>query len=180
LEEILVLSLAKSGNADAFTELMKEYQKPILRYLFRLTGDYDIASDLAQETFIQAYKNISNLNAEAAFKTWLYRIATNKASQFRRRRRLLSVILFTKLRPADANSAEISPEKAFENIEIKDALLKLPQDQRVCLTLHYVEGFKYHEIAQTLGTSEDAVRMRVTRGVNKLKKLFNSCGGRTL
>ena len=179
-EEIQMLTLAKSGNTDAFAEIMKSYQKPILRYLFRLTGDYEMAADLAQETFIKAYKGITRLNTDLAFRTWLYRIATNTALQYLRRKKLFSLILFNNSRNSNIPICEINTEQSFESIAIKEALLRVPQEQRMCLTLHYIEGFQYREIAQTLRISEEAVRKRVARGVDKLKKLLNLNGGAVL
>ena len=174
------LSRVKSGNSVTFTEIMQSYQKPVLRYLFRLTGDYKTAEDLAQETFIQAYQGIDKLNSGLAFKTWLYRIATNNAYQYLRRKKLYSFILFNNIRRPAIQSREIDSEAAFENIALQEALLRVPKDQRVCLILHYIEGFQYSEIAQTAGISKDAVRKRVAKGIEKLKELFGLNGGKVL
>jgi RNA polymerase sigma-70 factor, ECF subfamily len=177
LEEIQTLALVKAGNADAFSEIIKSYQKPVLRYITRLTGDCEISQDLTQETFLQAYKGISKLNSDIAFKTWLYRIATNNTMQYLRRKKLFSVILFTHLKRSTISDNENGLDRTFESMDVKEALLKIPQDQRVCLTLHYIEGFQYREIAQTLGTSEEAVRKRVARGISRLKIIFASEAG---
>jgi RNA polymerase sigma-70 factor (ECF subfamily) len=177
LEEIQVLTLAKNGDTAAFTEIMKSYQKPILRYLFRLTGDYEMAQDLAQETFTQAFEGINKLNADLAFKTWLYRIATNNAMQFHRRRKVFSIFLFNHFGKSRVSTDEGIPEHVFENLALKEALHKLPGEQRACLVLHYIEGFQYREIAHTVGISEEAVRKRVARGIVRLKVLFSEKGG---
>jgi RNA polymerase sigma-70 factor (ECF subfamily) len=175
-----VLALAISGDSDAFTGIMKSFQKPVLRYLFRLTGNYETAEDLAQDTFIQAYQGIAKLNSGFSFKTWVYRIATNNAYQYLRRKKLYSFILFNDIRRPAVQSREVDAGATFENIALKEALLRVPQDQRVCLILHYIEGFQYREIAQTAGISEDAVRKRVARGIEKLKELFGPNGGEVL
>lgn len=169
MEEASVIALVRSGNADAFADIIEHYQTPIQRYLYRLTGDYDLAQDLAQDTFIQAYKGILKTNAEISFRAWLYRIATNNVYQHRRRKRLISFINFSRLK----NEAEVSVDcETGETIAIQEALNKVPQEQRTCLVLHLVEGFKYKEIAQTLNISEDAVRMRVARGKEVFRREY--------
>ena len=168
MEEARVIALVRAGEADAFAEIIKHYQASIIRYLYRLTGDYEMAKDLAQDTFIQAYKGILKTDAELSFRAWLYRIATNNARQHRRRKRLLSFIPFTS-KDHDIPDRENGGGPA-EKLAINEALLKIPEEQRACLVLHFVEGFKYREIGETLGCSEEAVRKRVARG----KKLFIS------
>jgi RNA polymerase sigma-70 factor, ECF subfamily len=167
LEEARVIALVRAGEVDAFAEIIGHYQAPIIRYLYRLAGDYEMARDLAQDTFIQAYKGILKTDAELSFRAWLYRIATNNARQHHRRKKLLSFIPFTSKAQDITDSANQS-DCPGEKLAINEALLKIPEEQRTCLVLHFVEGFKYREIAETLGCSEEAVRKRVARG----KKLF--------
>jgi RNA polymerase sigma-70 factor, ECF subfamily len=169
LEEARVITLVRAGEADAFAEIIGHYQAPIIRYLYRMTGDYEMAKDLAQDTFIQAYKGILKTDAELSFKAWLYRIATNNALQHRRRKKLLSFIPFTS-KERDIPNVSSHADCTGESLALHEALLKVPEEQRTCLMLHFVEGFKYREIAETLGCSEEAVRKRVARG----KKLFIS------
>ena len=83
MEEARVISLVRAGEVDAFAEIIENYQAPIIRYLYRLTGDYEMARDLAQDTFLQAYRGILKTDAELSFRAWLYRIATNSALQHR-------------------------------------------------------------------------------------------------
>jgi len=176
LEEARVIALVRAGEADAFAEIIEHYQAPIIRYLYRLTGDYEMAKDLAQDTFIQAYKGILKTDAELSFKAWLYRIATNNALQHRRRKKLLSFIPFTS-REQDTPNPGNQAECPGEVLAINEALLKIPEEQRTCLVLHFVEGFKYREIAETIGCSEEAVRKRVARGKKVFIGLYNREGG---
>lgn len=170
MEEAKVIALVREGEVDAFAEIIEHYQVAIIRYLYRLTGDYEMAKDLTQDTFVQAYKGILKANADLSFKAWLYRIATNNALQHHRRKKLLSFIPLTQDIPATGNQADCPGEAAA----IRVALLKVPEEQRTCMVLHFVEGFKYREIAETLGCSEEAVRKRVARG----RKLFIGLYGR--
>jgi len=176
LEEARVIALVRAGEVDAFTEIVEHYQSPIIRYLYRLTGDHEMAKDLAQDTFIQAYKGILKTDAELSLKAWLYRIATNNALQHHRRKKVLSFIPFTsreKNIAAEGNKADCPGESAA----IQEALYKIPEDQRTCVVLHFVEGFKYREIAETLGISEEAVRKRVTRGRKLFIEQYHRGGG---
>lgn len=172
LDEAGIIARVRAGQKDAFAEIVECYQAPILRYIYRMTGDYETARDLAQNTFVQAYQGILKTSAELSFKAWLYRIATNNVMQsFRRRRRLRFIILSRSggNSPLNTVSSHLDLE---ENIAIKGALLKVPRTLRICMVLHFIEGFKYREIAGILNTSEDAVRMRVTRGSQQFRKFY--------
>jgi RNA polymerase sigma-70 factor (ECF subfamily) len=176
LEEAQVIALVRAGEIDAFAEIMEHYQIPIIRYLYRLTGENELAKDLAQDTFIQAYKGILKTDEELSLKAWLYRIATNNALQHHRRKRLLSFIPFT---PGQHNTASAGTRRdgMGESAAIQEALCKIPDEQRTCVVLHFVEGFKYREIAETLGISEEAVRKRVARGRKIFIEHYNRGGG---
>lgn len=172
MEETSIIALVREGNADAFVDIVEHYQAPIQRYLFRLTGNHELAQDLAQDTFIQAYKAILKTNADILFKAWLYRIATNNAYQSHRRKRLISFVPLSGLNKEEETSAEDWAEESNETMAIQEALRKVPKEQRSCLVLHLVEGFKYREIAETLNISEDAVRMRVVRGKEAFQQAY--------
>jgi RNA polymerase sigma-70 factor (ECF subfamily) len=175
LEVARIIDLVRDGKIDAFSEIIEHYQSTIIRYLYRLTGDSEMARDLAQDTFIQAYKGIIKTTAEISFKAWLYRIATNNALQHRRRKNLLLFIPFN-LTKHDTPSTENRIEDTPEKLAITEALWKIPEEQRTCLVLHFVEGFKYREIAETLGCSEEAVRKRVARGKKQFIEIYNREG----
>jgi RNA polymerase sigma-70 factor, ECF subfamily len=172
LEEASVIALVRAGNADAFADIVERYQAPVQRYLFRLTGNYELARDLAQDTFIQAFKGILKTNAEISFRAWLYRIATNNAYQHHRRKRLISFIPFSVLKSETEFPTGDCTNDVDETLAIQEALRKVSEEQRSCLVLHLVEGFKYREIAETLNISEDAVRMRVARGKEAFQKVY--------
>jgi RNA polymerase sigma factor (sigma-70 family) len=173
LEEARIIALVRNGDVDAFTEVVEQYQAPIQRYIYRLTGDYIMAQDLTQDTFLQAYRSILKTGSDISLKAWLYKIATNNALQHHRRKRLLSFISLSKYSPSDMSTVEDHTGRVSdEKIMIREALLKIPGEQRTCLILHIVEGFKYREIADILETSEDAIRKRVARGKETFQKLY--------
>ncbi len=164
MEEATVISLIRAGRVDAFSGVVEEYQQPIIRYLYRLTGDFVTAQDLAQDTFVQAYQSILKTNSDIQLKAWLYKIATNNARQVFRRRKVLGFISFDGHKEDAVIAVDDTSVQTGENMAVLAALKKVPLEQRECLVLHFVEGFKYREIGAALGISEDAVRMRITRG----------------
>jgi len=172
LEEAQIIDMVRAGEVDAFAEIVEHYQAPIQRYLYRLTGDYQMAQDLAQDTFLQAYKGILKTKDDLSLKAWLYRIATNNALRHHRRKRRLSFIPLDECKTSDIPITENQASLVGEKMAIQETLSEVPEEQRICLVLHFVEGFKYKEIAETLGISEDAVRKRVARGKQKFRRLY--------
>jgi RNA polymerase sigma-70 factor (ECF subfamily) len=179
VDEARIIALIREGNVDAFGEIVEHYQALMVRYLYRLTGDFTVAQDLAQDTFFQAYRGLSGFNSHISFKAWLYQIATNNARQFYRRKRRISFIPFTDYGKEDILSDDSFPvtEKVEQQIAIEESLLRVPYDQRKCLVLHFIEGFKYREIAQVEGISEEAVRKRVTRGSQEFRRVYQEMVG---
>lgn len=173
MDEQQLIALARKDDTVAFGELVKTYRDPILRYLYRLTGDMEKASDLTQDTFIKAFQKINSIRSEPAFKPWLYRIATRTVHSHWRRVCLKTFISFDGAKP-DLEQTMASPaENIDEKIDVQHALREVPHNQRECLVLHFVGGFKYREIAITLGISEEAVRKRVARGKEIFRDAYN-------
>lgn len=176
LDDRDIIALTRSGSSDSFSEVVERYQAPIRRYLFRITGDYLTAQDMAQETFINAYQSILKTKSEILFKPWLYRIATNNAYQYLRHKKL---VVFTS--QDDSKNQQIQDSADSPNCEdriaVEEALMKIPAKHRACILLHWVEGLKYVEIGVILGISEEAARKRVTRGSEEFKKVFIEAEG---
>ena len=166
----------RKRDTRAFETLFDRYQAPVHRHLVRITHDEAAAQDLAQEVFLRVWTRAEQWHKEGSFKAWLYRIATNNALQYHRRKKLLSFIPFTS-KERDLSATSNKADCPGEAPAVHEALLRVPKEQRTCLVLHFVEGFKYREIAETLGCSEDAVRKRVARGKKLFIDLYNQEGG---
>ncbi len=178
MEDAQVLTLVRNGETEAFSEIVEHYQNPIGRYLYQMTGDYELAKDLLQDTFIKAYQGILKTDADLSFKAWLYKIATNTALQYHRRRKKISFIpLLDDSVDLHSSISENSGNHFEEKLAIAEVMQKIPQEQRVCMMLHFVEGFKYGEIASVLDISEEAVRKRVARGSREFRNLYGKTGG---
>jgi len=174
LDESLVVTNLRAGKPDAFRDIVDRYQRQIIRYLYRLTGELELAKDLTQDTFVQAFESIPKTAPDSPLqlKPWLFRVATNKAMQHYRRKKIIRFIPFQHNRDADISNKRDPSEEIIERLAVEDALCRIAVQQRTCLVLHFIEGFKYREIAQTLGISEDAVRMRVMRGQQAFRKIY--------
>jgi RNA polymerase sigma-70 factor (ECF subfamily) len=146
-----------------FDQLVEQYQAPLLRFLYGIVHDPELAADLCQETFLSAYRAAPRLRpGELNLGAWLYTIALNHARGVLRRKRLLSWVPFVASRDDRAGAATDLASRAAQQDELRELLQQLPIEQRVCLLLH-ADGFRYAEIAQVLGCSVGAVKLRIFR-----------------
>ena len=172
-----LLEATRTGDDAAFAELVRRYRNQITNYVYRMTNDYDLAVDLAQETFMRVYAAAERYQTSYAFSTYIYRIATNLAiSELRRRkrRRLVSLSSFFGERESPSDSCELDmPDKGplQDAIVVEDerraavarAIATLPEKYRAPLVLRDVEERSYDEIACILGMNEGTVKSRINR-----------------
>jgi RNA polymerase sigma-70 factor (ECF subfamily) len=163
----------RERDAQAFRSLIDRLQQPITGYLHRLVGDREVALDLAQDTFVQVYKEIDKTSGELALDAWIYRIATNYGLRYLNRKRLRQFVQLESRENFDESLAAAGPEDQTETrILIEQALgIMKPKDAAV-LQLHYGNGFTYEEIGQVMEISSEAVRKRVARSVEKFRKVY--------
>jgi RNA polymerase sigma-70 factor (ECF subfamily) len=172
-----LLEATKTGDDAAFAELVRRYRNQITNYVYRMTSDYDLAVDLAQETFMRVYAAAERYQTSYAFSTYIYRIATNLAiSELRRRkrRRLVSLSTFFGERESPADSCELDmPDKGpLQDVTVVEderraavarAIATLPEKYRAPLVLRDVEERSYEEIACILSMNEGTVKSRINR-----------------
>ena len=145
---------AMAGDRAAFEELVRTYQAHVWRFLRHAVGDAHLAEDLAQETFLRAYRHLPGFAFRSRFSTWLFQIARNAAVDAARqeaRRRRLRLRL--------AAPAEVAPPAAAS--EIDAALASLPPPLREALVVVEVLGFPYRRAAELLDVPEGTVKRRV-------------------
>lgn len=157
---------SRNGDPEAIESLIKTYQRMIHALTFRMTGSLTEAEDLAQETFIQAFRCLEEFRGDAAFSTWLYRIAVNKCLNWRQREQRRGR-LHDDWGQAAANKS--SPQDSQSN-EIQMALMKLPPKQRAAVVLTIYEEQSHAEAARALGCSETTVSWRVFAAKQKLRR----------
>ncbi|HVG30505.1 MAG TPA: sigma-70 family RNA polymerase sigma factor [Pyrinomonadaceae bacterium] len=177
LSDHSLLESARVGDEAAFAELVRRYRNQITNYAYRLTNDYESAVDLAQETFLRVFRAADRYQANYAFSTYIYRIATNLAiSELRKRKRhrLVSMTGFFRsgdgfddameLDPADATPLpDVTMVDDERRAAVARAIATLPEKYRVPLVLRDVEERSYEDIARILGMSEGTVKSRISR-----------------
>jgi RNA polymerase sigma-70 factor, ECF subfamily len=170
---------AQSGDSDAFRLLVEQHSRVIFRLAFRMTGNEQDAEDVVQETFMRAYKRLSDYEARASFSTWLYRIASNYALDLIRSRRRHE----DKRERGTSEDRDIlqtipegspGPDRLAFGGQVKDhvnaALDELTAQERTAFVLRHFEGLSIEEIGRTLGTGTNATKHSIFRAVQKLRR----------
>lgn len=166
-----------NGHTEAFGQLVLKYQERVYQSVARLLGNRTDASDVTQETFVQAYEKLSSFRGESAFYSWLFRIAWNNAMTWRRKRRpansLESMRESTGVEPTDRNPLA-APEHPLEVTErqalVRRALESLTEEYRAVLVLKEMEDLSYEEIAGIVNCPVGTVRSRIHRGREELRQ----------
>lgn len=174
------IELARTGDQRAFTQLFEYYNGPIYIYLAHLVGNDEAGRDLAQETFIRAWRGLPKLQGKVNFRPWLYRIATNVARSYLQRERLirwLPWVDYEKEATQQIVSAAGLEEQASEQECIKQVLAMLSLQHRTCLLLQDASGFAQREIATILGISEKSVSAYVSRGRDQFRLAYQQLKG---
>ena len=171
-EETLINEIL-SGDVNSYALLVKRYQKPIYNLMMRMTGSDQDALDLTQETFVRAYEKLEKFSPSAPFFPWLYTMGLNLARDFLRRAKRSPVESYE---PDDSFSIEIDQyDRLADQIDVQkvsEVLQSLPVDYREALLLRFHEGLSVGEVAYALGLSLSAAKMRIHRGLLKLRQLL--------
>ena len=162
---------ARRGSEAAFSAIFERFQTPIVNYIYRLVGDWEIANDLSQDTFLKAYNALSNTDESLQISPWLYRIATNTALDSLRRRKRITWVPFKIEMEPPAPQSDPAPRQA-ESDAIQQALAQVPPDMRACLVLNTYQGLSYKEIAGALKISPNLVAVRIYRGREKFIEAY--------
>ena len=160
----LVTQVAVLHNKKAFDQLVRKYQSPVRRFFLNQTlGDEQLSDDLAQETFIKAYVNITKFRGMSSFSTWLMRIAYNVFYDDVRSRKQTEDI--------DTSSAVRQSSKSGDSnlkMDIHAALALLKPDERSCVTLQLIDGYPVDQISKITGINENTVKSHLKRGKDKM------------
>lgn len=156
-----LIRAAAAGDLDAFEQIVRAHQQHVWRFLRRLLGDDAAAEDVAQETFLRAFRRLPTFTFQATFSTWLFQVARNAGvDELRARRRREH--LADALRPAAAATASGGAGQAGQaRVELDAALASLPVDLRETLLLVEVLGLRYAEAATVLGVPIGTVKSRM-------------------
>jgi len=169
----LIAQVVVFHNTRAFDQLVKKYQSPIRRFFLNLTcGDSELSDDLAQDTFIKAYTNLTAFKNLSNFSTWLYRIAYNVFYDYLRSRK----------ETADLDTREVdtswntTQKDIGQEMDVYRALAMLKDIERTCITLFYMEDQSIEKIAGITGCPEGTIKSHLSRGKEKMATYLKQNG----
>ena len=177
-QDVQLIQRILDGDQKAFTAIVEKYQKGIHTLAWQKTGDFHIAQEITQDTFLKAYQQLSTLKNRKLFCGWLYVIATNLCNDWLRKKRLPIQSLETvDTKEVDQVAytnyiEEQTEEDANESRRelIGNLLKKLPESERTVMSLHYLGEMSCESIGEFLGVSQNTVKSRLSRARNRLKK----------
>ncbi len=176
--DVELINRILNGDDTAFTELVKKYQKSVHALVWRKIGDFHIAEEITQDTFLKVYQGLATLKKPQSFASWLYVIAANNCGTWLRKKRVWTQPL------EDTSSSQFAKttysqyvveENERTAVEaqrevVKKLLAKLPESDRTVITLHYFSEMSSSEIGAFLGVSANTIRSRLRRAQQRLKQ----------
>lgn len=159
------------GSAPEYERFVREHERPVLNYLWRMTGDEQAAYDLTQETFLRAWRHFATVRGYERPRAWLFHVATNLALTHARRATVRAgreVVLDEDRDPAASDPAWRLAERDL----VRETLLRLPPQRRAALVLREVYGLPLAEVARALGVRAPAARMALHRGRVQFRALY--------
>ena len=178
--EAALIQRCAAGDEEACAELVTEHQRMVYQLSLNLLSDHNEALDLSQEVFLRVFRTIQGFRGQSALRTWIYRIVVNQARNrqrwWRRRHRAQQVSLDEHIRdhgelPAAGNTG--SPDRVLGQKvlagRIREALERLPFDQRTAIVLREIDGLSYEEIGFSLGIAVGTVKSRLARAREALR-----------
>ena len=175
-EEILSKFQDEKTRNQAFSMLLKKYQQKIYWHVRRMVIDHDDADDMVQDVFIKVWKNLPGFRSDAQLYTWMYRIATNECITFINNKKKKNNISLDEvsfeLADSLADSTYFNGDQAQRKLQ--EALLTLPEKQKLVFNMKYYDDMKYEEISQVLGTSVGALKASFHLAVKKIEAYLTS------
>jgi len=172
-----IIAAVLTGNVDDYRHLVLRYQRPIFNLMYRMTGSHEDALDLAQEIFIKAYEKLEHFKTGSRFFPWLYTIGMNHGRNFIRDHKMEKQCLVEMGQDESwVDRFSQQSQRAWSPLDVqrlREGLRQLPLDYREAMILCYHEGFSMKEIADALELSVSGAKMRVHRGLRKLRQLMD-------
>lgn len=188
MNEQNLLEQAKQGDYNAFVKLVEPHERRLYNLALRITGSREDAEDVLQDTLLSALEHLKDFRGDAAFGTWLYRIAMHNAFRLLRQRRsdIISFEELTSERIEEEDEplphpefiaewhdpAELAEQKELRRI-LDEAIQNLPESYRAVFLLRDVDGLSTKEVAEILGISEGNVKVRLLRARLKLREILS-------
>ncbi len=170
-KEILDLFRKKDSKNYGFNLLVRKYQEQTYWHIRRILIEHDDADDVVQNTFLKIWENLSNFREDSKLYTWIYRIATNEALSFLKRKRKRYIIPFIDVEKSLSKS--LTDDNFFSGDEIQlrlqKAILTLPEKQRIVFNMKYFDNLKYEDMSKILDTSVGALKASYHIAVKKIE-----------
>lgn len=188
LTDAAAVALARAGDGDAFRLLVERHSRKIFRLGVRLTGNETDAEDIVQETFLRAYRNLSQFDDKAVFTSWLYRIASNYGLDVLRMRQSRPAMSLTATTHSDQDSVSDwvasespGPDRIVFSSQIQEkiarAMEQLTPHERTAFTLRHFEGHTIEEIGAALKIGSNATKQAIFRAVQKMRRALQPMEG---
>lgn len=175
-QEQEIIGRVLGGDRSAFAGLVEKYQGPIFNLAYRMTGTREDADDLTQETFIRAYQNLRRFDQTKKFFTWLYTIGINLIRNHLKKN--VRDISHLAAAGSSLEQQQINGEGEGDvlsddrMIRLEQVIRKLPVDLREAIILKFVQDLTFEEVAKITGDSVSAVKMRIYRGLEKMRQMM--------
>lgn len=177
-EDMQLIRLFLDNDRAAFDKLVAKYKNMIFTVCFRILGDFEEAEDSAQETFIKVFKNLTKFRFDAAFSTWLYRIAVNtcknklKSLRFRFKKKTVDIEDVKEFVKDKKIASDVDRRAELNELDhiVRKTLDILPDDQRIVIVLRDIEGRSYEEISGITGFKEGTVKSKLSRARSRIRK----------
>ena len=177
-DDVAIIRRVLAGDETAFAELVNKYQKPVHALAWRKIGDFHIAEDITQDTFLKVYQRLHTLKDPSQFSGWIYVITANLCATWLRKKRIETQPLEgtdTTMIQEDAYSQHVTEERRKIAVEaqrevVKKLLAKLQESERTVMTLYYLGEMKVEEISRFLGVSASTIKSRLRRARHRLQE----------
>ena len=175
-KEIDIIKCVLEGDRDSYALLVDTYKGPIFNLAFRMTGSYEDASDLAQETFVKAFENLGSFDQERKFFTWLYTIGLNIVRNHLKREKKMPLRGFSEDTDLPSRDNSSNPEHSLMRDQrvhrLNICLRNLSFNLREAVVMRFYQELSFEEIAEISGLSLSASKMRAYRGLEKLREMM--------
>lgn len=176
LDERALIERCRTGDDTAFSELVERYKHLVYGLVYRLTADRSQVDDIAQEVFLKIHRGLPYFRGDARLSTWIYRIVQNVCFEARPRRAPdFSLDVPPEARPVREPG---QPDGAFAELELRDrldkAIAQLPDQYRLLIAAHYLEGVQYEALAEAMNIPLGTVKTHLYRAKRRLRELLDT------
>lgn len=165
---------ARSGDEAALSALVRRHQDTAYRVAVSITRDEDTALDVVQDAFVKAFGALDGFRGDASFRTWLCTITTNEARGVLRKTKRMKETALDDVGPVATEAKDVAEATviAEEARRARAMMAKLPEKQRLSVSLRIEEGLSYREIGEVIGSSEGAARVNYFHGIRRLREML--------